>query len=35
MHGWQANKMRTCAQPVEKGYARKRKTTRYAGGFLL
>jgi len=24
-----------CAMPVEKGYARKSKATRYAGGYLL
>ena len=35
MRGWQAKKRRTCALPVDKGYARKCKTTRSAGGYLL
>jgi len=28
-------KKHICATPVEKGYARKSKATRYAGGYLL
>ena len=35
MRGWQAKKRRTCALPVDKGYARKCKTTRSAGGYLF
>lgn len=35
MHGWQANKKRTCTLPEVKGYARKCKTTGCAGGYLF
>ena len=35
MHGWQAKKGRTCALPVDKGYTRKCKITRFAGENLF
>ena len=35
MHDWQVNKKAHLCKPVNKGYARKIKTTRFSGGCLF